>query len=202
MTTFYVACYSGDGGDLARRRAHSLIAIGMRSAFDWWRNVNATKEEYPLLARHDVDAARHADLFVLDYSIATPGGMFELGVRIAAGKQAHVVCETPHFFFAHDLVRVHRSWQAFLAFLRPSELWPPGLGPNKPLMAATGDAPHGLYAVKPTVEAINHGLAAAAGCSFDSEHDGPCEDSTKAPVTLQELKVRVARLERATFGTP
>lgn len=192
MTTFYVACTSADNGVTAGRRAYDLTSLGMRSAFDWWRHVNATKEEYPLLARHDVDAAKHADLFVLDYSIATPGGMLELGVRIAAGKQAHVVCESPHFFFAHDLMRVHATWQAFLDFVRPPALWPrerttPAI---RPVFGATGDtAPHGLYGVRPTLETINHGLAA---CSRDDpQHDGPCN-----PVdTLQALGARLDKVE-------
>lgn len=128
--TFYLAANSIQYIDDTRDKAAQLLALGYEWATgadggsgDWTRALAAPRDQWPVLAMRDLDAVRAASIFVLLAYPPSLGGMAELGARLGFCRRAHVVLgrgggREAHFFFDHPLVTTHRTWPAFLDWLR------------------------------------------------------------------------------------
>lgn len=112
--TFYLAASSAL--PLAARDAmRALEAQGWTNAYDWTA-LDAPSEEWPGIARDEIDAAGNADLFVLftNTAFSARGALVELGARLYSRKVAHVVGAGVGFFEHHPNVVQHDSWEEFL----------------------------------------------------------------------------------------
>jgi hypothetical protein len=112
--TFYLAASSAL--PLAAESAmRALEAQGWENAYDWTA-LDAPREQWPRVARDEIDAAGNADLFVV-LATETPlrGALVELGARLYSRKVAHVVgVFGVGFFDHHPNVVSHDSWEDFL----------------------------------------------------------------------------------------
>lgn len=116
--TFYLAASSRNREGAALAIAE-LEALGLRCVMDWTGCLDAPEEEWPALAQRDVHAARSADVFVHLEPPPSYGAWLELGVRLGAGRRAHVVSAvTDHVFMRHPLVEHHGGWPAFVSVVR------------------------------------------------------------------------------------
>lgn len=114
--TFYLAASSSRPRDAAAA-VRELEALGLQVVLDWTAYLNAEEQDYPALARRDVEAARDADLFVFLAEPKSYGAMVELGARLAAEKRVHAI-GGDHFFLRHELVTHHKDWPSFVAYAR------------------------------------------------------------------------------------
>lgn len=113
--TFYLAALSRTPEAVARAKQcmADLEAHGFVNIYDWTVNLADPVEKWPDLAANDLERACSATIFVMLASPETPGGMCELGARLANGGTADVV-GGEHLFFHHPNVNRWGTWSAFL----------------------------------------------------------------------------------------
>ena len=116
--SYYLAALSRTPEAVARAKQcmADLAALGLTNSYDWTTNLLDPQEKWGDLAVIDLARACSATVFVMLASPETPGGMCELGARLALGGVADVV-GGEHLFFHHPRVVRHATWSAFLEML-------------------------------------------------------------------------------------
>lgn len=104
--TYYVAASScAEGVKAAKETAALLDSRGLVCSMAWWEHLGAPADQWPDLARRDIDAARDSDVFVLLTEPPSCGAHVEMGARLAGGRLAWVVGQGGHGLFTrHPLV--------------------------------------------------------------------------------------------------
>lgn len=115
--TCYLAAASSSPG-VASLAMRSLEEAGLSIAYDW-SAMSEPVERWHSVAIQEVGAAHECDVFVALAPI-TAGVALEIGVRLGAGRTAHLVGDWLHLFGAHPGIRRHASWEFFLAWVESS----------------------------------------------------------------------------------
>ena len=122
--TFYIAT-SFSNGKRVQQLAGFLMSRGLRWVYGHnWTQISVNRRDdprAPMLAQQDLQGAISADLFVLlPVTPLTAGCHVELGARVAAGKEAHLIRDGAtewHLFHSLPGVIEHDSVDDFVLFV-------------------------------------------------------------------------------------